>query len=271
MKKKKLKVKNNSFDIKILNLKWYIASVILKILIVNFAMSAFIIGCFFDDNQYHQLMFFTEQSNFLALIVTIISLFLVVSEGTNGVKKFTPALEKARFTVAILVSITCLIFMCILMPVGLIENDPGAGNFKWDEIILHAVVPPLVVIDVLIFNNNFVITKKDILISIGFMTFYLGFIIFAFYTNLSFNPNYPELHNYPYFFMNFNSHTGWFGIDFHFEGNVSHDKNAIGSFYWILFLLALVLSLGFAWRHIMNRQTVKHLKIIRRMNKNIQH
>lgn len=263
MNRVNLKAKKNNFDIRVLNLNWYIGSIILKILIVDFSMSAFIIGCFFDDNKYFQLMFFTEQSNFLALVVTTISLFLAISEGISGVRKFTPIFEKARFSVAVLISITCLIFMCILMPIGIIECDEQAGQFVWDELILHAVVPPLVVIDVLVFNNNkFVITKKDILIPVSFMVFYLSFAIFAFYTNLSFNVVYEPPHNYPYFFMNFNSHTGWFGMDFEFKGDITWDKNAIGSFYWILFLLGLVLSLGFAYRAILNKQAIKqkHLK-----------
>lgn len=255
-----LKVQKNSFDVRNLNLNLYITSIILKIFIINFSASAFIIGCFFDDNSYFQLMFFTEQSNFIALVVTTISLILVIWENNKGAKKVTLLFEQIRFASATLITITCLIFMCILMPIGLIEKDPQAGHFVWDELILHAVVPPLVVIDVLVFNNDFIIWKKNVLIPVGFMVFYLCFAIAAFYLHWSFNVVYDPPHNYPYFFLNFESHTGWFGIDFVFEGDISHDKNAIGSFYWILFLLGLVLSFGFLYRSIINKRTKQHLK-----------
>ena len=262
--KLKIKSNRNSFDIKFLNLNWYIASVISKIFIINFAFSAFIIGCFFDDNQYHQLMFFTEQSNFFALVITIFSLVLVIWENEKGAKKVTLFFEQLRFTAAVLVSITCLIFMCILMPIGLIEQDPQAGQFVWDELVLHAIVPPLVVLDVLIFSNNFTIWKKDIFIPVGFMVFYLAFAIFCFYLKLSFNVVYDPPHNYPYFFMNFQSHSGWFGFDFPLKGDITYDKNAIGSFYWVMFLLGLVLGLSFLYRWILNKRTKAHIRVFAR-------
>ncbi|WP_348734991.1 Pr6Pr family membrane protein [Spiroplasma endosymbiont of Ammophila pubescens] len=104
------------------------------------------------------ISFFTTQSNFLVLIWFVIAIICHRQEGIIKLLKTYLSLS-----VAVYITVTCLIYNFVLLPAILKNKDLMWGPLKWTEqIILHAVVPVLTIIYIVIFANQspLVLTKQ---------------------------------------------------------------------------------------------------------------
>ena len=219
-----------------------IITVILKILIVVGAIIGIILNTLTPYGQFlgakTTFLFFTIQSNIwiaLTMLLLLINHILEFKIKKEFLKKWMYVL-KLVFTVSI--TLTCLVYCFILVP-----SAPEDFNC-WDigSVLLHAVVPVLAIIDYFVDIKELQFKTKEVLFVILPPLYYLFFSLIGYILNW----NFGEGHNYPYFFLNYNSPSGVFG----FRNEAPY---YMGSFYWIIILLFLVLGIGFLYKIIYNR------------------
>lgn len=114
---------------------------------------------------------------------------------------------------------------------------PTIGDEAWalHNVLLHVVVPVLFVIDYLINCVVYKLKKLDFLYSIIPCGLYLIFCIFAYINKIEF----MEGNYYPYFFLNWGSRLGAFGIDI-------KSFPFLGTMWWIILIILVVLLIGIA-------------------------
>ncbi|ELL44107.1 Pr6Pr family membrane protein [Spiroplasma melliferum] len=96
------------------------------------------------------ISFFTTQSNFLVLIWFVIA---IICHRQEGIIK--PLKTYFSLSVAVYITVTCLIYNFVLLP-GILKNkDLMWGPLQWTEqIILHVIVPILTIIYIVIFAKQ---------------------------------------------------------------------------------------------------------------------
>jgi len=217
-------------------------SLILKILIVIVAPFGIIINTLTPYGQFlgakTTFLFFTIQSNiWIALTMLFLSIINILEIKTKKqmLKRWMYVI-KLIFTVSI--TLTCIVYCFILVP-----SAPDDFNC-WDigSVLLHVVVPSLAIIDYFVDVKNFQLKTKDIFFVICPPLYYLFFSIIGYFLNWDFG----EGHNYPYFFLNFSSPAGVFGFS-------NETPYFMGTFYWIMVLLIIVLIMGFIYKILYNK------------------
>lgn len=219
-----------------------IITIILKILIVVGAIIGIILNTLTPYGQFlgakTTFLFFTIQSNIwiaLTMLLLLINHILELKIKKEFLKKWMYVL-KLVFTVSI--TLTCMVYCFILVP-----SAPEDFNC-WDigSVLLHAVVPVLAIIDYFVDIKELQFKTKEVFFVILPPLYYLFFSLIGYFLNW----NFGEGHNYPYFFLNYNSPAGVFGFS-------NEAPYYMGSFYWIIILLFLVLGIGFVYKIIYNR------------------
>lgn len=207
-------------------------SIILKILTVITSLTGVIIG-FFNatyDGYSHwssRLLYFTTQSNIWIGVTFLIILILHFKFKNNEKLKSILYLLKYIFTVSI--TITGVIFCAVLGP----NVDDSFHAWSLSSLLTHVFTPLLAIVDYFVDDYPLVLNfKKTFLVTIP------PFIYLVFASVLGFaGVDFGRGDNFPYFFLNYNSPAGVFGFS-------SQPPFVIGSFYWIVILLIMVLSLG---------------------------
>lgn len=182
------------------------------------------------------LLYFTIQSNIwigtVCLIFLIIKLISIITH-KSMIKKW---MYVVKYVFTISITLTGLVFCFVLAPV--MAKD--AWNVT--NILTHVVVPLAAIIDLMLDIPNFKYNNKHLLLSTLPPIYYLIFAIICFVSNV----NFPGNTNYPYFFLNFTSPAGIFGFS-----NVA--PYFMGSFYWILVMVLIVLGFAYVYKLVCNK------------------
>lgn len=187
------------------------------------------------------ILFFTNQSNiWIAIVAVVLAIFQILGlqKGIYTIDK-RAYLTQQVFTVSI--SLTCLVYCFVLVPSFMAVDSDLFNPFSLTQTLLHVVTPLLAIIDFLFFTKGGSLRNVDCLWSALPPIYYLGFSIIGFFLNWNFGMG----NNFPYFFLNYTSPAGIFGFS-----NVM--PYFMGSFYWILLLVIIVLGMSLAYIKLAN-------------------
>jgi hypothetical protein len=189
------------------------------------------------------LLYFTAQSN-IWIGVTFLSLLLLPFKKKNTeLWKARLYLFKYIFTVCI--TITGLIFCCLLAPFADAEYQPwGIGN-----LLTHVFTPAFAIADLFLDEYPLTVNKKGVFLPL------VPFLLYSFTASLlgfahtDFGRGVP----YPYFFFNYTSPAGVFGFS-----NVY--PFYVGSFYWLLLFACMIIGVAHLYAHWLNKSTLQEKK-----------
>ncbi len=217
-----------------------------KILIVILCLVGLVLNCVYatQDGYTHwskRLLFYTTQSNIWVLIIMAVLLVYPFTESAKN-DKWTKSLYTVKFIFTVSIIITAFVFCCFLGPFA----DASYHAWSFHSLLLHAIVPALTVADFFI---------DDTPINISGKTFYTLIIPSLCYFILAgflcaFKYDFGRGEPYPYFFMNFYSPAGIFGFS-------STLPFVMGSFYWVLLFLFIMLGVGKLLVKIKNKKNNK--------------
>lgn len=225
------------------------ASLALKIIVTASALIGVFISFFTAKLDGYspwwvRLLYFTTQSN-LWIGVTMLLLLVDKVIKESPVRRDTLYLLKFIFTVSI--TVTGLVYCIVLAPFA----DESYRPWSFTSILTHVVVPVASVVDFFVDERQKPVTFKQVPLATIPPLYY---IFFAGVLG-SLGVDFGRGENYPYFFMNYWSPVGFFGVG-------GDPPNQIGSMYWIFifFVLIALLASAYACFHPNN--------IKRRRNKN---
>lgn len=179
-----------------------------------------------------RLMYFTGQSNlWIGFCQLILATFLLLKKlGVRDWVKPWIYILKYLFTVSI--TLTCLIYCIVLAPFA----DDSYNIWSLGSILTHLAVPILSVIDYFLDDYTDILKKRHIF----YTTFPpVAYIIFASVLCVL-KVDFGRGEAYPYFFLNFYSDSGIFGVSM-------NPPNYIGTFYWIAIFTGIVLLFASAY------------------------
>lgn len=190
-------------------------------------------------------LYFTIQSNLgLSIVMSLSFVFLLIKVVTKKVKerKWLNILQLI-FTVAI--SLTGLVFCFALAP------TLGAEAWNISNLLTHVIAPLLAVGDFLIQPRKPSYQKLDFFYGTISPLCYLCFALIGYGCKLQFS----EGQYYPYFFLNLDSPAGFFGF--------SHTlPYFMGTFYWIILLLGVVIGLSYLFQRLSNRLNILKMETV---------
>ena len=209
-------------------------SFILKCLIV---LSAFIgiTLCFIfakRDGYSHwatRLMYFTCQSNIwiaLSVLSILLSPYVKFLQG----EKAKELLYILRYIFTVSIVVTGIVYCGLLAPFAYKENY---NAWTLSNLITHVIVPSLSVADFIIDENRVSLRGEHVLFT---AVPPLCYFVLAGILNLL-NVDFGRGETYPYFFLNLKSEVGLFGA-------ALEPEPALGTFYWILVLIAIVFGVA---------------------------
>ena len=219
-----------------------------KISVVAFSFIG-VVWSFFNatsDGYSHwskRLLYFTSLSNIWIALCCLAILLLpaVKSLRDNTRVKNLFYLLKYVFTVSI--TLTGFIFCAVLAP--------GAANDNYNawtvaSIMTHVMVPVLSVADFYLDGYRIELKKRHISLSTLPPLLYMIFASVLVILNVDFGRGDP----FPYFFFNYYSPAGIFGFS-----DVMPYR--VGSFYWIIVMLGIIIGLGAIYRKLYNKKSKK--------------
>ena len=217
-----------------------IFSIVLKYLIALTSLLGVTLSLFFAqrDNYsfwYKRLYYFTGQSNiWIGITCLVLAIMLTVKHATKKdfVKNYMYTL---KFVFTISITITGLVFCTLLAPFA--AGEINAWSFS--SLLTHVFTPILAIIDFFVDDFAYIFSKKHLFFSTLPPLLYM---IFSMILSL-FNVDFGRGLAYPYFFLNIKSPEGFFG----FSGQRPF---VMGTFYWLLFMLGLILGIAFLYTKI---------------------
>lgn len=186
-------------------------------------------------------LYFTIQSNlWIAATLAAFAVWQLVNMIRPSTKDIPEALWRLKFVFTVSISLTGGVFCAVLAP-----TMPGAFNSA-ANVLTHVVVPVCAIADLFVAKHD----APDFGIAVWALVppvYYLAFATVGFMLNWDFGNGL----NYPYFFLNWSSPAGVFG----FGGGGEY---FMGTFWWILVMIALVAGIALAYAAILKRmQRVK--------------
>lgn len=181
-----------------------------------------------------RLLYFTAQSN-LCLGAVNVMLLVILLRGKQNPQKWY--FLKYIFTVSIV--LTGLVFCLILAPFA----DQSYHPWSLSNILTHAVTPLLALLDFALDRYPVAVGKRGALLT---LIPPLGYFLLASLLEL-FGVDFGRGEPYPYFFMNYRSPVGIFGVG-------GTRPFVMGAFYWILLFLLTVLLVA----ELLARYHVRH-------------
>ena len=220
-------------------------SFLLKIAIPTLAFVG-VVWSFFNseaDGYSHwskRLLYFTSQSNIWIALCMLMILILSLPSLRERIrlKNFLYIL-KYVFTVSI--TLTGFIFCVVLAP--------GAANDNYNawsgaSIMTHVLVPVLTIVDFFLDSYRVNLEKRHLLYTAIPPFIYMIFATVLVLAKVDFGRG----DAFPYFFFNYYSPAGFFG----FSDEMPY---ILGSFYWIIFMFALIIGVGALYRKLYKWKT----------------
>ncbi len=178
------------------------------------------------------VLYYTIQSNLWVFLITAVYLALSVVHLFTGPGETWRVLEIVRFAVLVGITITFLVFWCMLAPAMEKEYLLSVNN-----ILVHTLVPLMFIADFFLFNRAAAPGRIQVLWCIAMPLYY--FIFSLVHAALRPQLRFQDGSRYPYFFLDLDK-FGWFGF-----------QNGLGVFWWVLIVLGLTLGLGYLYRFVL--------------------
>ena len=205
-----------------------VISLFLKGIIFLCSMTGITLAVVFRMPLTTTLMYFTNQSNVWISFTCLAFLILNLIELKKGVKLIKKWMYILKYMFTVSITITCLVFCVILAPISSDYIEP----WSLESILVHVIVPILSIVDLFVEEKRYNISLKHSFFALIPPTCYLIFATICFFNNLDFGYGL----NYPYFFLDWGSPVGVFGI--------SNNEPYLGTFYWIMMLLIVFYSIS---------------------------
>ena len=207
---------------------------LLKIFAVLFSLTGITLALIYYEidgysHSWKRLMYFTMQSNIWLVCVYIIYLIAPKLKYFQSPKKMD-VLYVVKYIFTVSITLTGIIFCSVLGPFA--GEEFRAWSFS--SISTHAVTPALAIIDFFIDDYEFKFKNTQVLLPLIPPFAYFVFAMVLGFFGVDFGRGDP----FPYFFLNFKTPAGFFGI-------VNEPPlPTIGSFYWIMLCLIIVLGMS---------------------------
>lgn len=220
-------------------------SICLKLLI-SFVSIFGVVLSFFNanaDGYSHwskRLLYFTSESNIWIALSCISILLLPYIKSASNSTRVKNSLYVLRYVFTVSITITGFVFCAVLAPGA--END-NYNAWTVASIMTHVLVPVLSIVDFFVDDYRIKLTGRHMIYTVIPPFLYLIFAGALGFMKVDFGRG----DTFPYFFMNFNSPAGMFGTS-----DVMPYK--IGSFYWIIFILAIVISIAALYKKLYNKK-----------------
>lgn len=182
------------------------------------------------------LLYFTYQSNIWVVLLTAVLLVLDLRRLKTERKAIPRGLQTVRYVVAVSISITMIVYWCILAP-----TRPTRSIFTLNSQLLHTIVPLLCIADFLLLDRGEPVGGRGALLALVPPLYYL---IFTFTFQAATHYTFSSDRHYPYYILDVDRY-GWFGTG-----------AGIGVFWWLLIILCLTLALGYGYR-LIQRETAR--------------
>ena len=223
-------------------------SLITKILIIACAVLGLIVNLINAEADGYssaasRLLYFTNLSNIFVLVIAILFLFFEIKNLAGSTDFRGEKLYLTKFVSVVSITLTGVIFCAVLAP-GASNADYNAWTFG--SILVHVAVPVLAIFDFFVDGGDFVFKKKHNLLPLAPPLCYFAFCVIMYLLNVDFGRG----DNFPYFFLNFASPAGIFGFSEEFPYR-------IGTFYWVVFISALVYLSSLFYSFLHNFKTKK--------------
>ncbi len=210
-------------------------SFILKIAVVVLSLIGIVLNfiCAEADGYSHwskRLLYFTNQSNIWIAAVAVALLLLSFVKQWRDKTRAKEILYVLKYIFTISITLTGFIFCAVLAP-GAKNADYNAWTAA--SIIAHVIVPVLSILDFFIDGYRVNLKRRHIFLCLLPPFLYLAFASILGIAGVDFGRG----DTFPYFFLNYNSPAGVFGTS-----DVMPYK--IGSFYWIVFMLGIILGIS---------------------------
>ena len=197
-----------------------VISVVLKLIVV-FASFYGVFLHFFNNASSSAILLFTIQSNIWIGTACLIGLILIIKNAE--VKKWM-YLVKLVLTVSI--TLTGVVFCVVLDPRG------GSNAYDLKSVLTHILTPTVAILDFFVCDYLANYKKRDCLFAAIPPLYYLGFAAIGYISNWDFGGG----SNYPYFFLDWGSPAGAFGL--------LSEPPFMGVVYYVLILAAFVIGVG---------------------------
>ncbi len=206
-------------------------SIILKLITIISAVT----GVYLSTVARHQsfmsgsrgYMYFTIQSNILIAMICAVGLALLI-----GNKKPGRAWFVIKFVGTVSITLTGVVFAVLLAPLL------GANAWSARNTLTHLVVPITAVADFFVIAKAEKIKRRDVIFVI------IPPLLYAVYAAVGYvrGWEFATGTNYPYFFLNWGSPAGAFGL--------SDELPFLGTVWWILILLFFLIGVGHVYRSV---------------------
>jgi len=186
-----------------------------------------------------RLLYFTGQSN-IWIGLTALAMLIFSLLKPNVSPRVKNALYILRYVFTVSITLTALIFCGVLAPTA---HKSGYNAFTGASILTHMIVPTLAVVDFFLDTYRVKLSGKHVSLSIVPPLIYLVFASILCILKVDFGRGDP----FPYVFFNFYSPAGVFGFS-------SEMPYVIGSFYWMLFMLGIIIGVGTLYKKLYSKK-----------------
>jgi hypothetical protein len=185
-----------------------------------------------------RLLYFTTLSNVWIALSLLLILLIPYVKAWNGSTRVKNILYIIRFVFVISITLTGFIFCFVLAPGA--KND-NYNAWTVGSIFVHVLVPLCSISDFFVDPERVSVKRSHVFLTLVPPALYLAFASVLGACGVDFGRG----DTFPYFFMNYNSPAGFFGTS-----DVMPYK--IGSFYWIVFMLVVIISLAALYKRLYN-------------------
>lgn len=218
-------------------------SIILKVLALTSATLGTVLALVFAERDGYshpatRLLYFTNLSNiWIALSIgslLILPLILPLIKEEKNRSRLENTLHVLRYIFTVSIAITGIVYCALLAPFA-----RGYNPWTLSGILSHVCSPVFAVADFLTDTYAVKLKRKELLYTAIPPLCYLIFASVLILLNVDFGRGDP----YPYFFFNYYSPAGFFGFS-------DQPPFILGSFYWILLFVGMVLGCAAVLRNI---------------------
>ncbi len=217
-----------------LSQKRKMTSYVLKLLVIVSAAAGTFLSVHGEGSAFmgstKAFMYFTIQSNIAIAVICAAECVFFLRGRSLGA-----AMAVVKFTGTVSITLTGVVFVVLLAP------TLGAGAWNVHNILTHVIVPAATVVDFFAVCAGAGIRRRNVFYVIIPPLVYAIYAGIGYVRGWEFSGGYP----YPYFFLNWGSPAGAFGI--------SSELPYLGCVWWILILLVFLLLVGFCYLSIADR------------------
>ncbi len=188
-----------------------------------------------------RLLYFTTLSN---VWLGLTFLYFVIAPLLNKNEKVEQIFYLLKYVFTVSITITGLVFCVLLAP---FVTD-GYHPWSLSSVLTHVVAPLLAIADLFVDPREFVFRYRYAVYTIIPPLVYFIFAGILGALKIDFGRG----DAYPYFFMNFYSPVGIFGVG-------GERPFVIGTFYWVLLFLGLVLTIATLYA-VLHHTTISRIK-----------